>query len=66
MNNLTISDQISSVKKKIQELTNQLKLLEDVKKREDQQALCDSDSSLLMCERCKCWKIKKVIGNEIF
>jgi len=51
MNNLTISDQISSVKKKIQELTNQLKLLEDVKKREDQQALCDSDYSHLMCER---------------
>jgi hypothetical protein len=66
MNELSISGKISVIRKKIQELNTQLLLLEELKKREDQQALCDSESSLFMCERCGCWKIKRIIGNEIF
>jgi hypothetical protein len=60
-----LEEQISEVKKKIQELQGRLLHLEYLKSREDISSSCMSESSLFVCEYCDCWKSKRIYDNEL-
>lgn len=46
-------------RKKIQEE----KMIELFRKELSEQAKCDSESSFLICEKCNCWKVKRIFDN---
>ena len=59
-----LEEQISEVKRQIQQLYNKLLYLESLNTREDKSS-CMSESSLFVCEYCDCWKSKRIYDNEL-
>ena len=59
-----LEEQISEIKRQIQQLYNKLLYLESLGTREDK-SNCMSESSLFVCEYCDCWKSKRIYDNEL-